>query len=71
MELRVSNVGGIISLNPVPEGSRIPLTLRELNPSSNATMGRCASPKFIEEQLQILRLTTPKLRYAWGPVRSG
>jgi len=28
--LRVSNVGGIISLNPVPEGSRIPLTLREL-----------------------------------------
>jgi hypothetical protein len=23
-----------------------------------------------EKQLQILRLTTPKLRYVWGPVRS-
>jgi hypothetical protein len=27
--------------------------------------------KFIEEQLQILRLTTPKLKNVWGPVRSG
>jgi hypothetical protein len=24
-----------------------------------------------EEQPQILRLTTPMLKYAWGPVRSG
>jgi hypothetical protein len=24
-----------------------------------------------EKQLQILRLTTPKLKNAWGPVRSG
>jgi len=29
------------------------------------------TPKFIEEQPQILRLTTPKLKYVWGPVRSG
>jgi hypothetical protein len=28
------------------------------------------SLKFIEEQKQILRLTTPKLKNAWGPVRS-
>jgi len=27
--------------------------------------------KFIEEQMQVLRLTTPRLKYAWGPVRSG
>jgi len=24
-----------------------------------------------KQQPQILRLTTPKLKYAWGPVRSG
>jgi hypothetical protein len=30
-----------------------------------------ASQKFIEEQQQILRLTTPKLKNVWGPVRSG
>jgi hypothetical protein len=24
-----------------------------------------------EEQKQILRLTTPKLKYVWGPFRSG
>jgi hypothetical protein len=29
------------------------------------------TPKFEEEQMQILRLTTPKLKGAWGPVRSG
>jgi hypothetical protein len=29
------------------------------------------SPKLIEKQQQILRLTTPKLKSAWGPVRSG
>ena len=28
------------------------------------------SLKFIEEQTQILRLTTPKLKDVWGPVRS-
>jgi hypothetical protein len=28
------------------------------------------SLKFIEEQPQILRLTTPKLKSAWGPFRS-
>jgi len=26
---------------------------------------------FFEKQQQILRLTTPKLKSAWGPVRSG
>ncbi len=30
-----------------------------------------AHSKENEEQKQILRLTTPKLKYAWGPVRSG
>jgi hypothetical protein len=29
------------------------------------------SAKLIEKQPQILRLTTPKLKNAWGPVRSG
>jgi len=29
------------------------------------------SQMFFEEQPQILRLTTPKLESAWGPVRSG
>ncbi len=29
------------------------------------------SLRFIEEQPQILRLTTPKLRSVWGPFRSG
>jgi hypothetical protein len=29
------------------------------------------SQMFVEEQPQILRLTTPKLRSAWGPVHSG
>ena len=28
------------------------------------------SQKFIEDQTQILRLTTPKLKDVWGPVRS-
>jgi len=27
--------------------------------------------KFVEEQQQILRLTTPKLKSVWGPFRSG
>ena len=27
--------------------------------------------KLVEEQPQILRLTTPKLKDVWGPVRSG
>jgi len=29
------------------------------------------SQMFFEKQMQILRLTTPKLKSAWGPVRSG
>ena len=29
-----------------------------------------ANPKYVEEQPQILRLTTPKLKNVWGPVRS-
>jgi hypothetical protein len=29
------------------------------------------SQMFFERQQQILRLTTPKLKSAWGPVRSG
>ncbi len=27
-------------------------------------------PKLIEKQMQVLRVTTPKLKNAWGPVRS-
>jgi hypothetical protein len=34
-------------------------------------LARVLSSKFIEKQKKILRLTTPKLRSAWGPVRSG
>jgi hypothetical protein len=40
----------------------------------NAGVGRVgglALEKLIEKQQQILRLTTPKLKSAWGPVRSG
>jgi len=29
------------------------------------------SQMFFERQKQILRLTTPRLKSAWGPVRSG
>jgi len=32
---------------------------------------RVVSDMFFEKQPQILRLTTPKLKSAWGPVRSG
>ena len=36
---------------------------------------KCPEPEvrciISEEQPQILRLTTPKLKYVWGPVRSG
>jgi len=34
------------------------------------TRNRNVSQKFIEDQTQILRLTTPKLKDVWGPVRS-
>jgi hypothetical protein len=29
------------------------------------------SSQLAEKQMQVLRLTTPKLKSAWGPVRSG
>jgi hypothetical protein len=32
---------------------------------------RVVTQKFIEKQPRILRLTTPKLKNVWGPVRSG
>jgi hypothetical protein len=47
----------------------------EENPFSGLGLWSCVvawvSLKFMQEQPQILRLTTPKLKSVWGPFRSG
>jgi hypothetical protein len=48
--------------------------LRNQEPGAALVVGEkfsVVSLKFAEVQPQILRLTTPKLKNVWGPVRSG
>jgi hypothetical protein len=74
-------IGRADELNSIPAiegweaGRRKPGTIWSISPVSVEWFSRVppgvVSQMYSEKQPQILRLTTPKLKSAWGPVRSG